>query len=429
MTLAPAPAPGAGTEWRDAFRPSGRPTAVASEPGAAASRFRAAAEAERWRSKLSGAERPPRKDEKLEAYNQPSQAGWARERLLGIDQPSAEQREQDDEDERAKRALALAWSNSAPVDVAAVDRIEQTLQRRLGEVDLQGRAGRQFFADCDPGRAGRVLLLPFVDAMGMKLNFEFPARGSAPSSRAVLAALFERYDLARAGALSAEDFHCALVGATLPGRASGRVVSAIGRIREGLVRRGGGYDALRHEDARWYASQGAGGHPTGCLPAAEFVEGLMRLASLCSVHFSDADLNVIVETFEPPADALGGAPSVGGPWVSYDEFTLAVRGPTMSAARVQLVRAAFAALKDDAKPAKEVRPVHLAARYDTSRHPAVGARLLSEEEAAMALLGAWKDALDEEVTLKEFADRYEWVSPLYASDADFEAMMRAAWRL
>ena len=32
---------------------------------------------------------------------------------------------------------------------------------------------------------------------------------------------------------------------------SGRVVRALGRLREGLVRSAGGYDALRAEDARW----------------------------------------------------------------------------------------------------------------------------------------------------------------------------------
>jgi len=101
----------------------------------------------------------------------------------------------------------------------------------------------------------------------------------------------------------------------------------------------------------------------------------------------------------------------------------------MGAGRVGLVRAAYAALKEDANK-KSVKPEHLAARYDVSRHPAVEAGGLSDEEAAMAFLAPWKDqALDEEVTLREFGDRYEWISPLYESDADFEEMMKAAWRL
>ena len=161
---------------------------------------------------------------------------------------------------------------------------------------------------------------------------------------------------------------------------------------------------------------------------------------------SEADLNVIVETFEPPPAAGGGgggraapppalpgrpAPAYHDALVSYDEFTLAVRGPPMEGGRVAFVRAAHAALKDDAAK-KDVKPHHLAGRYDVSAHPAVTEGLLTEEEAAMAFLYPWREepsALDDEVSLKEFADRYEWLSPLYASDEAFEAMMRAVWKL
>ena len=50
----------------------------------------------------------------------------------------------------------------------------------------------------------------------------------------------------------------------------------------------------------------------------------------------------------------------------------------------------------------------------------------------MAFLYPWKECaevIDDEVSLKELADRYEWVSPMYGTDADFEAMMRCAWKL
>ena len=51
---------------------------------------------------------------------------------------------------------------------------------------------------------------------------------------------------------------------------------------------------------------------------------------------------------------------------------------------------------------------------------------------SMGLLRVWtasKETLDTEVTIKEFCDRYEWISTLYDDDKDFDAMMRAAWRL
>ena len=132
--------------------------------------------------------------------------------------------------------------------------------------------------------------------------------------------------------------------------------------------------------------------------------------------------------------ARKAAASTRDPLVSFDELTLALRGPPMGSARVHITRAAFAALKDDAKVGVKtaVKPAHLADRFDASRHPAVHAGRMDEEEAAMGFLCVWlssKEALDQEVTVKEFCDRYEWISTLYDDDKEFDAMMRAAWRL
>lgn len=286
-TTAPAPANApASSDWRDAFKKSDRPEkAPASSEGS--SKFRAAVEAERWRSKLSGAEPAKKKDEdKLGTYEQPTQASWVAERLFGDRPPSADDLEEEEAELRAKRVVGQAWSVAAPVDVGMIDRLEETLRKRLGEMERMaahaGKAARQMFAECDPSRSGRIVLGPFIESVGReprrltlplaspaahppfasppsspsvglsfaavaqvgrKLNYEFGSRGGQPSSRQVLAAVFARYDLARAGVLAAEDFHCALVGATLPGRASGRVANSIGRLREGLEREAGGYDS------------------------------------------------------------------------------------------------------------------------------------------------------------------------------------------
>ena len=77
----------------------------------------------------------------------------------------------------------------------------------------------------------------------------------------------------------------------------------------------------------------------------------------------------------------------------------------------------------------EVRPQQLATRYDVSRHPGVLAAALSEEEAAIALLWPWEKDVENKVSLEDFAERYEWVSPYVESDALFENMMRTAWHL
>jgi len=414
------------------------------EPAAGPPKMRAVVEAERWRSKWSIERtlfvRPA--DDRLEPYSQPSSAGWALERLLGTSPPTVEEIEDEEQETRLVRVVGQAWMGSPSwVDVNLIDRLEDTLRRRLGELESStahaGRAARSFFADCDPMRSGRVLRGHFEDQIGRKLNYDFSARGSSPSSRDVLAALVERYDLARGGVLAAEDFHAALIGATREGRASGRVVSLIGRLREGLVRYAGGFDALRLEETRWFAAQKEGGHSLGCLPAGSFVDGVLRLGLLAQVPVSDADLNVLVAAFEPPRDRAVSATSE--PLVSYEEFMLAVRGPPMRGERVQLVRAAYAALKEDASKGmrKEVKPAHLAARYDVANHPAVQAGALREEEAAMAFLEPWapgprgatREMLEEEVTLREFAERYEWISPLISDEDDFARMMKAAWNL
>jgi hypothetical protein len=97
---------------------------------------------------------------------------------------------------RAKRVIGQAWTLAVPVEVHYIERLEETLRRRLGEVEATGTrhlgaglAARAYFAECDPHRSGRVLLGPFVDTIGRKLNYEFPGRGAVPSSHQVRAHL------------------------------------------------------------------------------------------------------------------------------------------------------------------------------------------------------------------------------------------------
>ena len=439
-----------GRDYRDFFRSSTRSsTTFPKRDESNPPRFRAAVEMERWRNKLSDSSKYTRdKEDKLDSYRQPAQAEWARERLVGTERRRENQREEEQWVFRRERTVAQAWRPSAAhlVDVVAIDQLEETIRKRLGELEsnaaVGGRSARAFFAECDPQRQGRVLLLPFVDAMGRKLNFDFPPRGGLPGSREVLAALFRRYDLERIGIVAADDFHAALTGASREGRASGRVVNAIGRLREGIVRHAGGYDSLREADARWFRMSKERGLPTGCLTAGAFIDELMELALLAEVPLREADLVTLLDAFEPPPEAFRGESAdarramadAEDPLVSFDEVTLAIRGPPMGSSRVQISRAAYAALKEDAKFGLKsiVRPAHLADRYDVSRHPAVLNKSLDEEVAAMAFLRVWcvdRESLDKEVSVKEFCDRYEWLSTLYDDDREFEAMMRAAWRL
>eukprot|EP00966_Prymnesium_polylepis_P186432 4321392-Prymnesium_polylepis.1 len=123
----------------------------------------------------------------------------------------------------------------------------------VNQLGSSPRAARALFAECDSTRSGRVERGAFVDVMARRLNYDFAARGALPSSREALEALYERYDLDRSGALAAESFDAALRCKT----AGARAARAIGRLREGLVRSGGGYEALREVKSWWEKSQEA----------------------------------------------------------------------------------------------------------------------------------------------------------------------------
>jgi len=197
---APAPASssltGSGSGWRDAFKLSDGPKPVPKNKDKEYT-FGAVVEAERWRSKLSGAATAPKKDDdKLGSYEGPAQAVWMAERLYGDKPPSAQELEAEEAELRAKRVIGQAWTLAVPVEVHYIERLEETLRRRLGEVEATGTrhlgaglAARAYFAECDPHRSGRVLLGPFIDTIGRKLNYEFPGRGAVPSSHQVRAHL------------------------------------------------------------------------------------------------------------------------------------------------------------------------------------------------------------------------------------------------
>ena len=64
--------------------------------------------------------------------------------------------------------------------------------------------------------------------------------------------------------------------------------------------------------------------------------------------------------------------------------------------------------------------------------PSIGFAIPQSWVPAMAFLRAWcqsREDLDKEVLLEEFGDRVEWISALFDDDKEFEAMMKAAWRL
>ena len=116
-------------DYRDAFRAARSSTAKPDTGNPP--RFRAAVEAERWRARLAGDDNKKGKDDKLDSYRQPQQSEWARERLLGTERKSDDDREEEEHDVRSSRAVGQAWRASATewVEVVAINRLEDTLRK------------------------------------------------------------------------------------------------------------------------------------------------------------------------------------------------------------------------------------------------------------------------------------------------------------
>ena len=397
--------------------------------------------------------RPAAADE----YQAPEQADWARARLLG---PAAAKEARDPSDDlgvpgdaeaRVRLGQALAWraEPAAHLDTERLDRLEETLRQRIQTlVTTHGgsspRTARQFFAECDPARSGRVTVDGFVDVVGRKLNFSFPGGRAHAGSKELLAALYRRYDLERSGRVPIEGLHDLLRRAT-PGA---RAAIFLARLREGLALKGGGYEPLRTLRALWEeqeADAAAGDtprRPKGCVSAAELLAGVGMLAALADLAATPTDNAAIRDTFRPPADDAAAAAGAGDDVTScsYAELLLALRGPPMNAARRALVQRAWAAIRPPSGGVSgwgggggvhggAVRPLRLAERYDASKHPGVVAGTLTEEEAAMAFLAPWAADGDARIEATELYERYEGISPLYDDDDAFDAMMRAVWHL
>ncbi len=363
-------------------------------------------------------------------YKPVQQASWARERLLGADElQAAAPRDADEqkkiEDSERRRALqSLSWhARPQPVvEVEAVDRLEATFRQRLGllssNMGSTPRAASWLFDNCDPTRAGRVVLEQFVDEMARKLNYDFNGSAEQPSSRELLTALFARYDLERSGSVPQEAF----LAAAQASSAGGRAVRFIGRLREGLAAHGGGVDSLQPVAQQWAElSHGQRNFRRGCVDRAAFESALAPVLALAQLEVGAADVNALCRTFEPPASGDSGE------LVSFGEFVLAVRGAGMGPGRQQLVQRAYDALKREGRG--QVRPQQIAEGYRAARHPGVLAGSLSEEEVAMAFLWPWELQTERVVTLDDFAERYEWVSAYIESDVMFGHMMHVLWDL
>ena len=107
--------------------------------------------------------------------------------------------------------------------------------------------------------------------------------------------------------------------------------------------------------------------------------------------------------------------------MDYDEFVRGIRGG-MGEERLQFVKMAFDVIDDNKNGTIELKEI--GARYDVSKHPDVLAGKITEEQALQVFLRNWDKDGDDQVTMEEFVEYYEWISSSIDNDDYFELMMR-----
>jgi len=114
-------------------------------------------------------------------------------------------------------------------------------------------------------------------------------------------------------------------------------------------------------------------------------------------------------------------------FVSFDEFLRGLRGE-MTQRRIDLIGEAYDKL--DRTGDGRVTVEDLSGVYDTSMHPDVLTKKLTEEEVMIGFMGQW-DTLEKDgvVTFDEFIEYYKDVSCSVDEDDYFELMIRNAWQL
>lgn len=181
------------------------------------------------------------------------------------------------------------------------------------------------------------------------------------------------------------------------------------KLRDALVERCGGLPQAVKEFGRYFRTPAANG--------LRFVnpDDFERMCAELDLRFSEAELAALFRAFDRNRDGF----------VSYDEFSSALRGP-LSERREGAIARAFAAV--DADRDGIVSPQELQTAMRAHRHPAVVSGELSPTQVQHALSAAW-DTRERtgQVPFAEFKDYYAGVSATIESDDEFVALLSALW--
>jgi len=292
------------------------------------------------------------------------------------------------------------------VDPSRVDRVQQALRVKVetsNSFDDPHRAVKKLFADASAARANSFTEDEFVKLMVGKLNFS----GYDVDVRA----LFKRFDIDHTGTLDVDEF-CSM----LFNEPGSRATTAIGKVREILTKRAGGVSSLKSLGLQFMLLDS---DKTGCLSRSELELGLDKFMRGFGVHLSKAEIDELFKLFD--VDNSGS--------ITYDEFLKGIRG-TMGPARVELVKLAWAQL--DTRGRGVVTLEDIARIYDVSGNPLVKAGKLSKTDALRAFMSHWhlgNKKFNDEITLDDFIEYYDWVSASIDRDDYFELMIRNAWHI
>ncbi|RLN72032.1 hypothetical protein BBJ28_00010548 [Nothophytophthora sp. Chile5] len=217
-------------------------------------------------------------------------------------------------------------------------------------------------------------------------------------------ALFDRYDEDLDGVLSYAEFARAVTGCADRALLSGRTRSLLERVREGILA-AGGKNGIRTLSVllRRMDQNGNGG--------IELELGVR-----------DANPEELERTFQCFDKDQSGK-------ITVDELMRGLRG-SMPKRRILLVKQAFSRLDTSGDGKATLEEVERL--YDASHHPQVLAGRMKPRDAMLELMSVFEQSDsrgDGVITWHEFLEYYKELSAGFASDDEFELMVRNAWHL
>jgi Ca2+-binding EF-hand superfamily protein len=290
-------------------------------------------------------------------------------------------------------------------DPSRIDRVAQQLKAKLETMsgyDDPARVIKKIFADADIDGSGCLDEGEFVKLMASKLNFF--------GCEADVKQLFRRFDVDRSGKLDFDEFHDCLYQA--PGS---RATTAIGKIREILAKRAGGSTTLKSMALQFKIMDT---DKSGNADKREFQLAFEKFTRAFGINISKYEFDELFALFD--LDKSGS--------VTYDEFIRGVRGG-MNDFRIELVKLAFSVLDDSNDGIITLEDV--ARKYDVSGNPLVKAGKMSANDVLKAFMGNWhlaEKGHKDGVTIDDFIEYYEWISPSVDRDDYFE-LIRNAWHI